>query len=379
MSQRKNSGRSTGKETAATTTTNDLHQELAALQAAATTRLLSLEETARIAELSNFLAVQSHASLTAPKAALGPLSAVTASPADITDELAKGGPAFGAFVKSVGLGVADAQSALDQNLVTTAQALSNTNIDVISVVQQVIDPTDGSLQSLNIIKEKLPLINFLPPVSYQWTRVFLQADMKVSEFNSANGFNVQGKSKSFSAGISGSYGTGGFGISGGLRYGSSSYSASGESSYSQDVAAGSMHMEATLEPRPDMVIPPPFVLQKGPRLRAMPSGIINIGTSPNYTGRKVVITLELLNGSTGLAGKTLEFHTSDPMVTYKTWQAYDFNTNTGSTTSTATNSTGILYLEVIRDGAAFDPAKAPTQVVIRSWFGLVAAESAIVV
>ncbi len=56
-----------------------------------------------------------------------PAAPVQAASADVTDEVEKLGPAFGSFVKSVGLAVAEAQTALDKTLVDTAKALSHQN------------------------------------------------------------------------------------------------------------------------------------------------------------------------------------------------------------------------------------------------------------
>ena len=63
---------------------------------------------------------------------------IRASEADITDELEKGGPALGAFLKAVGLAVADSQKALDATFRETAKMLSEQQIDVIAVFEQVL-------------------------------------------------------------------------------------------------------------------------------------------------------------------------------------------------------------------------------------------------
>ena len=149
---------------------------------------------------------------------------VTASSSDITDEIERGGPAFGNFVRSVGLAVAEAQTQLDKTLVSTAEALSKTKIDVIAVFEQEINDETGLMKQGNVIVQQLPLVNYLMPTAYQWSRVFLSADMQVKEFNGANGFNIKGKSSSFSANAQASYGLiGGFGASGGVRYSNNSY------------------------------------------------------------------------------------------------------------------------------------------------------------
>jgi hypothetical protein len=284
---------------------------------------------------------------------------------DITDEINRGGPAFGEFVRSIGLAVADAQTKLDATLTTTAKALSDTLIDVIAIYEQQID-NDGQMEKGNALVQKLPLINYLMPTAYQWTRVFLQADMKVSEFNAANGMNVKGKSQSFTAGASASYGITGFGASGSARYANSSFDVSATTTVAQDAAAGSLHMEATLEPRPDVQLPRPFILQKGPRLTLTSSArtdIMNTATPPAVVGRKVTLTATLLDAQNKPLQKTLEVRISDPALNY----APDPSNGT-------TDTAGQLKLEIKRENAAFDAAKPAQPVLVRVWLGLITQE-----
>ncbi|MCA9903347.1 MAG: hypothetical protein KC547_05780, partial [Anaerolineae bacterium] len=174
-----------------------------------------------------------------------------ATDSDVTDEMTAGGPAFGAFVKSVGLAVAEAQKELDKSLVATAKELSDTQIDVIAIFEQVIND-EGEMTQGNVIKQKLPLINYLMPTAYQWSRVYLEADMTVSEFNSANGFNIKKTKLGIDASAGFEFGLGGIGVSG-SNTNSFDYSNTNTSTAtSVDKAAGSMHMEATLEPRSDI-------------------------------------------------------------------------------------------------------------------------------
>ncbi len=300
----------------------------------------------------------------------GPSFADTTAPslstsASIVDEQEKGGPAFGAFIKSVGLGAAAAQKELDQDLVDTAKKLSETTIDVIAVFEQVLDD-DGQLKQGIPHQAKLPLINYLMPTAYQWTRVFLTADMQVSQFNSENGFNIKSHSDNFSAGVSGSYGTFGGSISGHVEGGFSNRSASGGFSTSQSTAAGQMHMEATLEPRPDVALPKPFVIQKGPRLKLTMAGrtdITQAGASASdpvkVVGHKLPLTAHLTkaDGTTANAGKMLDIRVSEPLIDW-------------SVTSQATDAGGDVVINLQRQGAAYDPAKILSAIVTVS-FGLI--------
>jgi hypothetical protein len=299
----------------------------------------------------------------------GPLAAsnssdVKANDSDITDELEKGGPAFGAFLKGVGLAVADTQTALDQTLVSTAEALSKTQIDVIAVFEQVIND-DGGMEKGEVHIQKLPLVNYLMPTAYQFSRVYLTADMSVSEFNAANGFNIKSTSASVQANASYSM-FGGF--SGGISGGVSHTDVSGGTSTSVDTAAGKLHMEATLEPRHDIELPRPFIIQKGPKLRLLIGSrddIVEQVTDPadssktvnKVTGRKVTLTAEL-NGTNGgpLEGKLLQVSCDNPVLSY--------------TASGTTAANGRVIITVERKGAAFDPATI-LNATVRVWLNLV--------
>lgn len=348
--------------------TND---ELTTSESTAPLADLTPEETIDMVRQSQTAALEGFRSMTAPLGAsspMGPLGVVTASSADITDELERGGPAFGSFVKAIGLAVAEAQQKLDETLVKTAEALSKTQIDVIAVFEQEID-NNGQMTTGTPHVQKLPLVNYLMPTAYQWSRVYLQADMQVKEFNAANGFNIQSKSSSFGVGARANYSIfGGFGASGSTSYNTSSSSAGGETSFSNDTAAGSLHMEATLEPRTDIRLPQPFIVQKGPRLKVTAGARQDVlgtpvGNNPApVVGRRLTLTIELRDKVNNvLPGKQLEYRISQPLLNY---------TPTPADGKTAPD--GTLTLELRREGAAFDATKPPEAVVINVWFGLVA-------
>lgn len=291
---------------------------------------------------------------------------VTAGESDVTDEIAKGGPAFGAFLLKVGEAVAESQKKLDETLVTTAKALSETTIDVIAVFEQQLKDSDGQMDKGNIQIQKLPLVNYLMPTAYNFSRVYLQADMKVSEFNGANGFNIKGSSNTFSASAKASYGLiGGFGASGGMSFGHASYQNAGEVSVSQDSAVGSIHMEATLEPRTNIELPRPFILQKGPKVQVrIDSSADLMGTAPSgggaapKIGRQLVIkaTLRKTDG-TPHSAQQLQVSISDPQFNRDAVAATDAN---GETSITIKNEWGT--------GATSEPARKQATVSVS--FGL---------
>ena len=289
--------------------------------------------------------------LGADGASLGPLGVgEEAAESDVTKELSGGGIAFGDFTKSVGLAVAEAQAALDKTLVETAKALSETEINTVAVFEQQVHI------------QKLPLTNYLMPTAYQWSRVYLEADMNVQEFNSRSGFNIQQKSFSADARLNGNAGMLGLGVSGsaGFSYGQSSTGV--DASYGQDVAAGKLHMEATLEPRGDVELPRPFVLQKGPRMQLLvgarePIHQENDATKP-VIGQKVSLkaVLQKTDGSKMDPDKPLSLNISDSSLNY--------------TASGKTDPNGEMAIVISRSGAAYDPT-TPVRAMVRVSFGLV--------
>jgi hypothetical protein len=142
-------------------------------------------------------------------------------------------------------------------------------------------------------------------------------------------------------------------------------------SASQDYAAGKLHMEATLEPRADIQLPKPFVVQKGPQLRLTVSGHTDIlgepvppATTGKVIGRKVTLTAKI-SGTKGTAqGKTFDIKLSDP--------ALDFNIVNADG---KTDGSGELKVEVTRQGAAFDPAKPATAATCKVWLNLLSQEA----
>src|SRR5215210_64574 len=96
-------------------------------------------EAAEIVSRSQETAIEGLRAMDAGAPSMMVQQAVQAQESDIAGEMDNLGPSFGAFVKAVGLAVAESQQKLDQTLVATAKALSETQIDVIAVFEQEID------------------------------------------------------------------------------------------------------------------------------------------------------------------------------------------------------------------------------------------------
>jgi hypothetical protein len=293
---------------------------------------------------------------------------VQSKESDITQELLAGGPALGSFVKAVGLAVAESQTKLDETFIKTAQALSNQQIDVIAVFEQEIDD-NGQMTAGKAHVQKLPAVNFLAVPSHQFTRVHMQAEMKVSEFNSANGMNIRGGSTSFKMGAKGSVNQP-WNASAEIGFSTNSYNHAANMSASRDEAAGSLQLDATIEARPEIFLPKPLLVQKGPRLKVIAGARKELKNGDGKpVGREVEVILELRgHGNNPLTGKRIEYKVGDSRVNYTVTPNDGVTAGSGNGDGVAE---GTLKLVLRREGAMFDPAKPPEPVPVNVWFGLV--------
>src|SRR5262249_43414525 len=99
--------------------------------------------------------------------------------------LAQAGSDFGSLILGVGNAVAQTQLQLTQTSTNTASALANTLVDVIAVEETIFDDA-GNVQSAQSFQQKLPLIDFIDPVFYQWTQVRLQGMFFINEVAAAS-------------------------------------------------------------------------------------------------------------------------------------------------------------------------------------------------
>ncbi len=292
-----------------------------------------------------------------------------ANESSVNDEAEGTAVAFGAFVKNIGMAVAAAQEELDKTLRETAKQLSETKIEVVHTFEQELDDDGHLTNNGNAKMQALPLINYLMPTAYQWSRVYLEADMKVQEFNSKTGFDIQSKSSSGGLRLGGSFGPTGFGANGGFGFGSSSNQTSVASGYSMDNAAGSMHMEATLEPRSDIELPKPIILQKGPTVSVSLTSITDITETqppvngvpqpPKVVGKEALVKVTVKK-STGEVNsdKLIEYSVDQPKI------------NHSAPSGLTTSATGEVTIKLRREGTAFD-ANTPMAVGLVVWLGLV--------
>ncbi len=173
--------------------------------------------------------------------------------ADVSDELSRAGMSFGKLVELTGKAVADTQFKLNQTGAAMASVLATTQVDVIAVQESIYDD-EGNLDESKTFTRKLPLINFIDPVFYEWTAVRLQGQFYASEFVSS-----QESTTSTFHSTDGS-GNAGLGIIFGFGYTSMNYGSTNTSSNidtSADRSFGHVRASALLQPKRDIGVPPP--------------------------------------------------------------------------------------------------------------------------
>lgn len=194
--------------------------------------------------------------------------------ADQIDKQALPSAAYGDFVKQVGLAVAEAQKALDDNSVEATIKLSKTTIPALIAMNQVVDENGEILSIKPVIQPDSALIQYIQPTFYQWSSVTLFATFRVSAFD-AKGQTViessrSGSASTTSAGGGLGFGPGGFsarvGGSGGRSSSSSQSSTEVDTAFESAQSTGQSSMLAVLEPRTDTRFPPPIIATQGPRL-----------------------------------------------------------------------------------------------------------------
>jgi hypothetical protein len=198
--------------------------------------------------------------------------------ADVTDELAAGGQAFGDVLKSIGHAVVVSQAALDDAAIETAKALSETKVEIALAIRQRLDE-DGNLDAAEGATEvdtrTLSLSNFILPTLHQWEHVAVSMDMTVGEIDATSGIKV----KSSGVSVGATYGAAGFSAAGEFGYSSTN----AESRFKSDFASGSVRFDALLAPREEFRYPEVADFAIGPRIlvEQTPSDVAEVPESTN--------------------------------------------------------------------------------------------------
>lgn len=184
----------------------------------------------------------------------------------INDELKRSSIGFGELIEQVGAGIVDTTRELTKTGAASISSLANTLIDVTAAEETIYDengaPTDHQTYS-----QKLPLINFVDPIIYQWSEVRLQGVFFAQELMARSTTTTSHETPK--KGSAADYIPLLFGLP---PYGSKGTTTNTEtkgSTHATDQSVGTMRMHALLEPRYDVGVPKPTHVTLGPVLAVL--------------------------------------------------------------------------------------------------------------
>lgn len=228
----------------------------------------------------------------------GGMAGALALEADVSGELAQLAPSFGDILASIGRGVADSQTALDRGLVSTANALSQNNITIVTdVIQELNDDGLPVPSATQLVTQSVSLINFVRPTAHQWSHVALRMDMTVGAVDNERGMTVNTRNRSFTAVNAGLFlGILGIGV---MSVKSNSTFRKEESDFESNWAEGRVMMDALLQPRTVEGFDPPAEVTIGPQIFMALGSVQETLSSGVVTARSttVVITVRKADGS----------------------------------------------------------------------------------
>lgn len=277
--------------------------------------------TAAVATTAGMAAV---AAQTQSRNPASPVAAPT--PTDISQQTIPS-KSYGDFIAEVGLAVAKAQAALDQNSVSQAEILASTSIPALIAINEVVNE-DGEIESVEPVMQPggAKLIQYIQPTFYQFSNVTLFARFQVSSFQDnadtkitsiSAGFQIGGNLQTWPGIVGDLFGGVKLNANAGLSIGGSDTSLN--SSFADASSLGTSSMLAVITPRAsraDTSFPPPIVGVQGPKLTI--SSTINslpapTGGSSGPSPAPLTIVLFKKNGFTpGTSYKVVDLMLSGP-------------------------------------------------------------------
>jgi hypothetical protein len=275
--------------------------------------------------------------------------------AAVGDELGRSGLAFGDLVKRTGQAIADTQNKLNSTAATTASALATTLVDVIALQEKVYDD-QGTLTDINNHTSQLPLINFIDPVVYQWSRVHLQGLYFAREWASASERQTESHVSSGGAGQGGLL----LILGAGYNYNKQSdVTSQSTQATTSDYAVGQMRMNALLEPRKDIGVPKPIQVIQGPYLSIVAGEIQPVMDGGRLVARTMSVLVEYhRRDGTAIPGKIISVETDGVPWAYVT-------------TDGQTDNNGRVEITLRRDFLDEDADTSPQDTVVSTRIGMV--------
>jgi hypothetical protein len=226
-----------------------------------------------------------------------------AGSADVNDATKKAGLSFGKLIETTGLAVADSQRQLNDVGAASTSALAAQLVDVIAAQVNAFDD-DGNLDAVGTktLTQKLPLVNFIDPVFYEWAQVRLQGMFFASEFEGStetSSSSVSATASTSNTGIGFLLGAGSNKFTFGVRGSTSDVDTSVEQSF------GHIRASALLQPKTDIGVPKPRQLIDAPSLAVQVGPDVDDATEPGTRRKKLAILCNKRDGSPQDAGKLL--------------------------------------------------------------------------
>lgn len=190
---------------------------------------------------------------------------VAALEADVSGQLRTVAPTFGNVLASIGLGVAESQTALDKGVITTVNDLAGTNITVVTdVIQHLNDDGEPDPAATQLVSTDLSVLNFFMPTIHEWKRVAVSMDLSVGAFSQSDGLSFNAKQNSGGIGGVGLF----WGFLGVNAMSTSERERSGSRHNEQESSwsAGEVRLDATLGPRTTGKLPVPSQVSVGPQI-----------------------------------------------------------------------------------------------------------------
>lgn len=295
-----------------------------------------------------------------------------AGSADVNDATKKAGLSFGKLIETTGLAVADSQRQLNDVGAASTSALSAQLVDVIAAQVNAFDD-DGNLDAVGTktLTQKLPLVNFIDPVFYEWAQVRLQGMFFASEFESST--ETSSSSVAVGASVSNTgvgflLGAGRNSFAFGARSSSTDVDTSVESSF------GHIRASALLQPKTDIGVPKPRQLIDAPSLAVQVGPDVDDATEPGVRRKKLAILCNKRDGSAQEAGKLLPLSIE---VLGALW-AFDPATPADAGKTVAGGSVPLLIKRVLPVPAGAElPDSTPVDVTVTVRLGVVSSTTVV--
>jgi len=212
--------------------------------------------------------------------------------ANVSDTLGDLAPTFGEVLRSIGMGVATSQTALDQGLVSTAATLSATKIELVTQVIQQLDedglPNPGATE---LQTKKVSLINYINPQAHEWKHVSLSMDLSVGAMDVESGVTFTQSQNSSSVATTGLlWGfVGWFDDADRGSYNRSTRETDRETEWEQ----GQVRMDAMLGPRRTSKFPVPAEVTIGPSLSFAQGAVSELASGGVVTERSLEVSISV--------------------------------------------------------------------------------------